>query len=86
MIRDIDNFINDVFNFELLFVQKFSKILTNRYRFRGKTIFIDKITYAEYKMIEEFLEANYNLLKNKKYKSLGFEKWEGTKNIFLDIF
>ena len=41
-------------------------------------------------MIEEFFKKNYTLIKKGKYKTLGFDKWEGKKSIYIknlfDIF
>ena len=46
--------------------------------------------HSSYEMIEEFLKKNYTLIKKGKYKTLGFDKWEGNNSIYIknlfDIF
>lgn len=80
--------------FKELWEQEFSKKLKNRYHFDKSygtgIIFLDNLTWNEYEMIEEFFKKNYTLIKKGKYKTLGFDKWEGNNSIYIknlfDIF
>lgn len=80
--------------FKELWEQEFSKKLENRYHFDESygtgMIFLDNLTWSEYEMIEEFFKKNHSLIRKRKYKSLGFDKWNGTYSIYIknlfDIF